>query len=389
MRIKVLHIAAYYSGSNVYSSMVSELWRKGLSQRVYAPVRYEGEVGRNNVEDVDINYDQILTKSDRLMFRKKIRKLSKRVAFLYDLSKVDVVHAHTLFSDGAVAYEIFKKFNTPYIIAVRNTDLNVFLKYMPHLRPLANSILQSASKVIFLNNEYKESFVRKMTLKQDFFNKLHVIPNGIDTFWHENKQEFKNIKTEKLNFLYVGDYSPNKNIPYLLAVLKHYASRSGQGDISVQLVGGGKARGKSGIDTGIAETIRKGFPKNMKVTELGKVKSLVKLQELYQKADFFCMLSKNETFGLVYAEAMSQGTPIIYTKGQGIGPYFKDFEVGFSVDLVCDRKEDVSEKLDRLVENYSLISKNASKASQRFDWRKITTEYLSAYEEITLKSKMS
>ena len=35
------------------------------------------------------------------------------------------------------------------------------------------------------------------------------------------------------------------------------------------------------------------------------------------------MASFKETFGLVYFESMSQGTPLIFTKGQGIDGYFE------------------------------------------------------------------
>lgn len=40
------------------------------------------------------------------------------------------------------------------------------------------------------------------------------------------------------------------------------------------------------------------------------------------------MPSHKETFGLVYAEAMSQGLPIIYTKNQGFDGQFPDGYVG-------------------------------------------------------------
>ena len=46
-----------------------------------------------------------------------------------------------------------------------------------------------------------------------------------------------------------------------------------------------------------------------------------------RKNDIFIMPSYHETFGLVYAEAMSQGLPVIYTKGQGFDGFFEDGKV--------------------------------------------------------------
>ena len=39
---------------------------------------------------------------------------------------------------------------------------------------------------------------------------------------------------------------------------------------------------------------------------------------IYRENDIYVMPSIIETFGLVYAEAMSQGLPVIYTRGQGL-----------------------------------------------------------------------
>ena len=44
------------------------------------------------------------------------------------------------------------------------------------------------------------------------------------------------------------------------------------------------------------------------------------------------MPSSNETFGLVFIEALSQSLPIIYTKGEGIDGYFKDDFIGKAVN---------------------------------------------------------
>ena len=64
-----------------------------------------------------------------------------------------------------------------------------------------------------------------------------------------------------------------------------------------------------------------------------KINHLLIILHLYQRKnliefigenDIFVMPSINETFGLVYAEAMSQGLPVIYTKGQGFDKQFND-----------------------------------------------------------------
>ena len=55
------------------------------------------------------------------------------------------------------------------------------------------------------------------------------------------------------------------------------------------------------------------------------------------------MLSIMETFGLVYAEAMSQGLPIIYTKGQGFDEQFDEGKVGYHAD--CFNIEEIVKRI--------------------------------------------
>ena len=68
------------------------------------------------------------------------------------------------------------------------------------------------------------------------------------------------------------------------------------------------------------------------------------------------MTSFYETFGLVYAEAMSQGLPIIYTEGQGIDGFYEEGDVGFPVDPT--NVEQARSCVGYVVDNYQKISQN-------------------------------
>ncbi len=92
------------------------------------------------------------------------------------------------------------------------------------------------------------------------------------------------------------------------------------------------------------------------------------------------MPSSPETFGLVYIEAMSQGTPIIYSKNAGIDLFFNEGEVGYSV-----WHNDTSEWTDTILkisENYSNISKNCYEISKKFTWEKAISKFIKIYTEI-------
>ena len=76
---------------------------------------------------------------------------------------VDVIHPHTVFSGGYVARLLKKTYGIPYIVAVRNTDVNVFFKYMFHLRRIGVRVMQDASCVVFLSLRLLLPFVPEQT----------------------------------------------------------------------------------------------------------------------------------------------------------------------------------------------------------------------------------
>lgn len=76
---------------------------------------------------------------------------------------------------------------------------------------------------------------------------------------------------------------------------------------------------------------------------------------------------------MVYAEAMSQGLPVIYSRGQGFDGQFEDGEVGFGVD--CFDADEIAERIIDIANDYSDISKRCIMYSDNFDWNRISKIY--------------
>lgn len=100
----------------------------------------------------------------------------------------------------------------------------------------------------------------------------------------------------------------------------------------------------------------------------------------YRNADIFVMPSKHETFGLVYAEAMSQGLPVIYTKGQGFDGQFEEGEIGFSV--AYDSPKEIADRIVDILNNYVNISYRCLLNIDRFKWDEIAKKYYEIYKAI-------
>ena len=101
------------------------------------------------------------------------------------------------------------------------------------------------------------------------------------------------------------------------------------------------------------------------------------LIEFYRSSDIFVLTSHKETFGLVYPEAMSQGLPVIYTRGQGFDGHFDEGKVGYAVS--DNDPDELAEVILSITNNYSKLSNNAFELVDKFNWNTIADQLIDIY----------
>ncbi len=370
--IHVLHICSDYSQQKLYKELIIELSKKGINQTVYVPVRSITEVGKyeiTGIKNVKVIYSHILSFKHRFLYHTKIKTIFADIEKQVDLNTLDILHAHFLFSDGGVAYRIKTKYSIPYIVAIRNTDVNVFFKYMLHLRAFGREIIKASKKIVFITPAYRslitEKYVPEKITKK--VNNASIVPNGLSTVWLEDATINRAQTQETLKLLYVGDFSKNKNVIQLLKVIKNLSHKM---DVELTLVGGGGNDHESVLK--LLKQQEFGFAKY-----IGRVEGIPAMKQLYSQHHIFIMISKLETFGLVYLEAMSQGLPVIHTAGQGIDGYFNNSS--FAIPVNPNSERDVTNAIERIVNNYEIASREAKKASNSFLWEEIAKKYIKLY----------
>lgn len=367
--MKILHINSYYLEGHFYKNLYERQKSKDLSIQVYVPTTFDSE-------DKDFKYGSYTTISknhsnfDRKLFFPKHKKIYADIIKRYQIGEYDLIHAHSLFSNGYIAYMLYKNFKIPYIVAVRNTDVNIFFKRIFFLRRLGNKILLNATKVVFISNTYKEETIEKYILdniKKAISDKSVVIPNGVGDFWLDNIAKSKDISKDKtLRLLYVGDVNENKNIETTIAACQLLIDDGY--DIDYTIVG--KIKSEKYHDLINQHKFINYIPYTPKEA----------LLKIYKSNDIFVMPSENETFGLVYVEAMSQGLPLIYTKGQGFDSYFEDGQIGYAVQF--DSANDIFKSIKAIRSNYQELSTNAVRLVNRFNWDKVSRLYNDLYKSI-------
>lgn len=150
----------------------------------------------------------------------KIKNKLKLIEHTVDITDYDLIYASTFLSDGGVANKLSKKYKIPYVIAVRGTDTNMYLKKMFHTWYYGKKIIENAELVICISQSIKNNLCNSIAFRLlNYKTKrgIQVLPNGIDEFWIDNAI-VNNIASKKQlrNFLYIGDLGKNKNVKLLI-----------------------------------------------------------------------------------------------------------------------------------------------------------------------------
>lgn len=366
MAIKVLHINYNFVGTALHETMVQHLDPLVGRNAVFAPTWRD--VRKNYLTEVKTI--KCFAKQDRAFFHLKQHRIIKALESTFQVRDFNILHAYTLFTDGNCAYKMHEKYGIPYIVAIRDTDVNSFFKYMVHLRNRGVSIMKNAAAVIFLSESYKTYVLEKYVpskYKNDIEKKSLVIPNGIDDFWIANQYTPKQKdNNHEVKIVFAGRINKRKNPLATVQALNILEKKGYKVDFEII----GKIE-----DSKLFKQLCKA-----KYVHYHEPCDKEKLIDYYRKNDLFVMPSKTETFGLVYAEAMSQGLPVLYSKGQGFDGQFADGCVGYAINK--NDPYDIAEHIIKVLDRYSNLSCNCIMNVSKFDWNRIVYKYVLLYESI-------
>lgn len=362
--MKILHLCSYYFGSNMYTNLFNELRNINIVNKVLIPVK---KTEKEKIKYSDSIYLRCYTNFDRLFFYLKENKILKAILKKIEKESFDYIHAHSLFSNGWIAMKLKEMYGYKYIVAVRNTDINIFFKYFFWLRSTGIKILEDSEKIIFISNTAKNEVFKKYIPKkfhEELIKKTEVISNGIDKFWLNNLYLDKKHNNQIKSLFFMGTLDKNKNIIYLIKeTIKLY-----ENGYKFNLIIAGKGK--------YQKLVEKYEKKYSFIKYVGYITDKEKLKQLYRETDYFVLPSKYETFGLVYAEALSQGCKIIYTEGQGFDGWFEEKEIGYKTNI-----KNLEEVLKKALEDKTILSKNIILGvKNKFNWEKIAFIYKNIYE---------
>ena len=174
-------------------------------------------------------------------------------------------------------------------------------------------------------------------------------------------------------FIYVGNFMQRK---YPSAIIPAIATNYTDGDFSITYVGDGK--GVSAIQKQAAK-----YAVQNNVYFTGRI-NRSDVTQYMDKSDVFIMISKAETFGLVYLEAMARGCITIASRNEGMDGIIIDGENGF----LCNAGD--SEELGRVIariktmdrETLHKMSEKAIATALNMTDKKMAEAYINAVSQM-------
>lgn len=372
--MKVLYLTEDYVGSKVHHNLCQSIVcadsQMDMTLFSFERPNYGLRDIRTTYSDVKYRTVSSMFSGNMLMYKTifpykvscKCRQLEQSV----NVSDFNLTIASTLFSDGAVALRLWKEHRIPYIVVVRGTDVNLYMKKMPHLFAIGRKIVANARKVIFVSPSQCRSTLKSFAFRKmsnDLKDKSVIIANGIDSVWIENRY-FGDESRVPDSVLYIGVFDKNKNVLSLIDACRKL--RQTYPDLTLNLVGGGGACEQ--------QVLAQVNANQDWIKYHGPIYDKQKLIQVCRQNSVFAMISLSETFGLVYLEALSQGLPVVYTQNQGFDGLMTA-EVGYSVNPV--NVSDIAGKIGLALRNRKQLLLNVQNVDfEQFGWNKKVQQWL-------------
>ena len=368
--MNILHICSYYENI-LFENLVHALTKQKIENEVYIFFSKEQKAVPFNNKKERITLSYCYNKIDRIFFHVKHSKVMKDFEKKYKdrINDFDAIYAHSLFSNGYIAYKAKQKWGIPYVVMVQNTDLNVFFRYMKHLHALGIDILKNADRIIFASQSYVDEIFEKYIpnkIATQIKEKISVVPYGIDDYYFEHGGIKANTNSDK-HILSVATICRNKNHLLLAKAVEKIRTDTFANNIKLTIIGKFE-------DEKIVKKLSK-----YSFVECINFLDKKELINYFSCADIFALVSKTETFGLVYAEALSQGCPIIYSKGQGFDQQFNEGIIGYHAD--ANDYKNVACQIIRLFDA-NIPRENCKEAANKYRWDTISKTYCDIFYNI-------
>lgn len=290
------------------------------------------------------------------------------VASVLSTFQPDIIHAHHPFLLGDTALLIAASQGVP-LVFTHHTMYEQYTHYVPGDSPALQRF------VVELSTGYANlcdgviapsASIAKALVERGVVTPIKVIPTGveIENFVDGNGAGFRaemNIPVEAFVVGHIGRLAPEKNLEFLSRAVIAFLKKNPQAHF---LVGG------MGPSLNKIKALFKRHGLSRRLHMAGVLRDR-RLTDAYHAMNVFAFASKSETQGMVLAEAMAAGVPVVALDAPGVREMvmnnyngrllpsedIEEFVAAFSwiADLTCDQSAAMKGSLRNTAENFSMM----------------------------------
>jgi glycosyltransferase involved in cell wall biosynthesis len=217
--------------------------------------------------------------------------------------KPDCIHAHALYPSGFAAVLIGRALGIPVVVTEHHGQIRIRTSESRLIKRILRFTLRRATLSVAVSEHLAEEMCELEPRAS-----VAVVPNVIAPNFLEPVPARAHGTRETCELLFVGSIRDNrKGLEELLRALRLYLDMPGSQRARLTIIGDGRRR--KWFEE-LAETLGLGD----RCRFMGS-RSREEVARAMMEADVFVMPSKYETFGVVYAEAMASGKPVIACLG--------------------------------------------------------------------------
>lgn len=237
----------------------------------------------------------------------------------------DIVHSHHPFLLGDAALREAWKMDVP-IIFTHHTLYERYTHYVPLDSPMLKRVaIQLATEYCNLCDRViaPSESIERLLRERGVTTPVNAIPTGIDVGFFASGnggrfRELEEIPSDARVIGHIGRLALEKNLTFLVDAVAGCLRK--EPDTVFLIVGDGDARDKM-LEQLTGEGVER------QVRAVGK-RSGQDLADAYCAMDWFVFASQTETQGLVIAEAMAAGNPVVALDGPGVREIVRDGDNG-------------------------------------------------------------
>ncbi len=364
-----MNVLLYVSSLSLSSGGPSRsvpMMAKGLSEAgidVFLMTRYSDDMNTHSLDGTNVRF---ITLKDGFN--------SKEIEKFIIKEQVDVVQLQSIWSlDYHKLAKICRKHHIPYLITPRGMLEPWSLSQKKWKKNLAMFLYQrrdlNHASCIYTTSELEAQNVYKLGIKIP----RSVIPNGIETDAYPCRLNSTSVKKQ---ILFLSRIHEKKGIELLIDAWNKIG-----GDYpywNVKIVGNGDKEYINQLKTKVA---------NLNLSRCIEILPPVFGQEkieLYQSSALFVLPSYSENFGMVVAEALSCGVPVI-TSEYTPWDFLNKEKAGWYIKLsIEDMTSALREALNKPLDDLLTMGQNGAKlVRNKFDYRSVAQQTISLYKWIS------